>query len=67
MEIERISPDQLKSLMRDEKLVIIDVRNPQAWAESESKIAGARRLTLSELETGYQQLAKDKTLVFYCT
>ena len=65
MEIERMSAEELKSLMDDEELVIVDVRNPQAWSESDSKIAGALRLPMSELETAYQALAKDKRLVFY--
>ena len=47
----RITVDELKRRMEaGEDFTLIDVRNPQAWAESESMLPKAIRVTPDKLE-----------------
>ena len=67
MEVKRITVDDLKGRLGSPDIFIVDVRAPQAWDESAQKIPGALRILVSELEVRYQELPRDKELVFYCT
>jgi rhodanese-related sulfurtransferase len=64
------SLDVVKQAVRDQKAVIIDVREPEEWQEGH--LAGAGLLPLSTLERGVapQELAKilpkDKIIYCYC-
>ncbi|MBI5640113.1 MAG: hypothetical protein HZA17_06800 [Nitrospirae bacterium] len=71
MEIPRISVDELKSMFdRGESVVILDVRQPEAYAGSNKKIKGAVYLdpnndaAIKEYARG---LDKNSTIVAYCT
>ena len=50
-----------------EQFTVIDVRNPQAWAESDTKIPGAIRVALDELDQKLPSIPKNKPIVAYCT
>jgi len=64
----RITVDELKRRMEaGEDLTVIDVRNPQAWAESDSVLPGAIRVTPDELEEILPRIPKSKPVVAYCT
>lgn len=67
MEVKRITIGELKAKLGSPEIFIVDVRNPKDWADSTQKIPGALRIPMSEIETRYQELPKDKQLVFYCT
>jgi predicted sulfurtransferase len=67
-EAPRITKEKLKALLGDPDLVVVDVRQPEAWDGSSSKIKGAIRVDptgnpLADLD----KLPKNKTIVFYCT
>ena len=67
-EAPRITTDELKRRMdAGEKFAIIDVRNPEAWAESNVTIPGAIRLPIGELDRHLPQIPKDRPIVAYCT
>lgn len=64
----RITPDDLKRRMNaGEHFTLVDVRNPQAWAESDSMIPGAIRVPVDDYERHLSQIPKDRPVVVYCT
>jgi len=64
----RITADDLKRRVEaGQDFVFIDTRNPQAWAESGDKAAGALRIPLDDLEKHLPNLPKSKPIVAYCT
>jgi rhodanese-related sulfurtransferase len=64
----RITVEELKRRMEaGEDFTIIDVRNPQAWAEAKTKIPGAIRVPIDDLEQNLPNIPKDKPVVAYCT
>jgi len=50
-----------------EDFTVIDVRNPQAWAQSDSKIPEAIRLPMNEWDKHLHQIPKGRPVVAYCT
>lgn len=64
----RITAQQMKTRMdAGEEFTVIDVRNPQAWAESDTKIPGAIRVAMDELDQKLPSIPKNKPIVAYCT
>ena len=64
----RITVDELRKRMeKGEDFVVIDTRNPQAWAESGVKLPAAIRVTSDNLEQTLSNIPKDKPIVTYCT
>jgi rhodanese-related sulfurtransferase len=64
----RITVDELKRRMEaGEDFVLIDVRNPQAWAESNSMLPEAIRVPMDKLEENLPRIPKNKPVVAYCT
>ena len=67
-EAPRITPDDLKRRMdAGEDFTVIDVRNPQAWAQSDVTLPGAVRVPFDEYERYLYQIPKDRPVVAYCT
>ena len=46
---------------------MIDVRNPRAWAESDSMLPEAIRVQLDKLEENLPGIPKNRPVVAYCT
>jgi rhodanese-related sulfurtransferase len=64
----RITAQELKKRMEaGEDFTVIDVRNPQAWAESDTKIPEAIRVGMDELDEKLPGIPKNKPIVAYCT
>ena len=64
----RITVEELKRRMEaGEDFTVIDVRNPQAWAESDTQIPEAIRLPSDELDENLPRIPKDRPVVAYCT
>ena len=64
----RISTDELKKRMEaGEDFVVIDTRNPQAWAQSDVKLPEAIRVPADKLEEQLAEIPKNKSVVAYCT
>jgi rhodanese-related sulfurtransferase len=68
-EAPRITADEVKQRTEagEEDFVVIDVRNPQAWAESEVKARNAIHVPLDSLEQYLPRIPKSKAIVIYCT
>jgi rhodanese-related sulfurtransferase len=64
----RITVEELKRRMEaGEDFTVIDVRNPQAWSESDVQIPEAIRLPLDDLDKNLDRIPKSKPVVAYCT
>ena len=63
----RITKEELKSMLGDAKLVIVDVRRNKDWNSSEYKIKGAVRADPNprKVESWASSYGKDKTFVVY--
>ena len=65
---QRVRGDELRRRMEaGEDFTVIDVRNPQAWAESDVMLPEAIRLPLEKLEENLPKIPKEKPIVTYCT
>jgi len=65
-EAPRMSREELKAMLDNPDLVIVDVRRGKDWDASEFKVKGAMRMDPDQFESWKGQLPKDKTLVLYC-
>jgi rhodanese-related sulfurtransferase len=64
----RISVEELKRRMdAGEDFTVIDVRNPNAWAETDTVIPEAIRVPLDKLEENLTRIPKARAVVAYCT
>ena len=64
-EITRISKDELKANLDNDSYVIIDVRIPKDYDNSDVKIKGAIRENPMDVNF-WTPYPKDKTIVLYC-
>jgi rhodanese-related sulfurtransferase len=62
----RMDKDQLRAVLGNPELVIIDVRAYTDWVFSSEKIKGAVRENYRGLEGWSAKYPKDKTIVLYC-
>jgi len=64
----RITVDELKGRMESgEDFTIIDTRNPNAWAESDTMIPEAIRVPVDKLEQNLARIPTTRPVVAYCT
>ena len=64
----RISIEELKKRLESgEDFTIIDVRNPEAWAESDTMIPESIRVPLDELDKNLARIPQARPAVAYCT
>jgi rhodanese-related sulfurtransferase len=61
-----MTKEELKAMLDNSNLVVMDVRTQQDWKESDLKIKGAVREDPGAVESWANKYPKDKTLVFYC-
>lgn len=63
----RLDPETLKTWLSDPQVLILDVRQPHAWQESDKKIKGAVRRDPRDFETWAADLPKGKKIILYCS
>ena len=64
----RITANELKKRMdAGEDFTIIDIRNPQAWAQSDTMLPEAIHFSLDDFEQHLPQIPKERSIVTYCT
>jgi len=67
-EAPRTTVQELKKRMdAGEDFTIVDVRNSQAWSESDTMIPEAIRVSLDQLEGNLPKISKGRSVVAYCT
>ena len=65
-DVPRITKENLKPMLGNPNVIILDVRLLDQWKEAELKIQGARFEDPGEVDSWLDKYPKDKTLVFYC-
>ena len=64
----RITVDELRKRMEaGEDFTILDTRNPTEWAESDTMIPEARRVSLDRWEEWLPRIPNNQPIVTYCT
>lgn len=66
-DVPRMDKDELKALIDNPDVVILDARTSSDWNQSENKIKGAHRLDKSNAESVETMYSKEKTIVVYCS
>ena len=67
IDVPRISIDDVKNLLGNPNVVIIDVRTKKSWWSSTMKIKDAVREDPSKVSEWMGKYSKSQTLLFYCT
>jgi hypothetical protein len=62
----KMTKEELKGLLSNPDLIIVDVRLGRDWTGSDLKIKGAVREDPENIESWANKYPKDKTLVLYC-
>jgi rhodanese-related sulfurtransferase len=65
-EVPRISKEELKGMLGNPDLLIVDVRKGTDWKASEFKIKGAVREDPKQVSSWMDKYPQDKTLIIYC-
>jgi predicted sulfurtransferase len=63
--IKRVTPAELDQLMKDGKVVIVDVRNQDMY--DAGHIRGSRLIPLQDVDKRANELPRDKLIVAYCS
>jgi hypothetical protein len=65
-DVPRMTKEELKPMLGDPNLVIVDVRLGGDWAESDIKIKDAVREDPRNVPSWAEKYPKNKTFVLYC-
>jgi len=66
-DIPRITKEELRALIDNPNVIIVDVRTNAGWSESKLKIKGAVREDPTKVKSWIEKYPLDKTFVFYCS
>ena len=61
-----MTPEQLKAMLDDPDVTVLDVRTEKDWQASDKKVIGANRRNAKEVENWAGTLDKERTYVLYC-
>ena len=64
--VPMMAKEELKAILSNPDLVILDVRIGRDWKSSEFKIKGAVRVDPNKFESWQSTYGKDKQIVIYC-
>ena len=64
-DVARITKEELRGMLGDSSVVVLDVRESQNWQDSEFKIKGAIRGHPDKVNSWVEEHSKEKTLVIY--
>jgi len=68
VEPERITPEEVRRrTAAGERVVLVDTRNPHAWAEAETKLPGAIRVPADAVDEHLDEIPRGAMIVTYCT
>jgi rhodanese-related sulfurtransferase len=66
-DIARMTKEELKGMLDNPKVVIVDVRTNPEWNMSKVKIKAAVREDPTKVKSWIEKYSPDKTFVFYCS
>ncbi len=64
-DVPRITAEELKGILGNPDVVVLDVRYSQNWQDSDLKIKNAIRGNPDNFSSWFDQFPKEKTLVLY--
>ena len=64
-DVRRVTPDEVRELLKRNKTVIVDVRGKEAY--NDGHIRGALSIPFSEIAERAKELPRDKMIVAYCS
>lgn len=65
-DVPRMSTEELKGLLGDTDLTVLDVRTDWDWNQASEKIVGAQRAEPRTVQEWAGNYPKDRRLVLYC-
>lgn len=65
-DVPRMTKEELKTMLDNPDLIIIDVRAGTDWAGSDMKIKGAVREDPNDVKSWVDKYAKDRPIILYC-
>jgi rhodanese-related sulfurtransferase len=65
-DVPLVTKEELKAMLDDPEVIVLDVRRRGDWQSSEYKIKGAVYADPSDYSAWAKTYPKDKTLVLYC-
>jgi rhodanese-related sulfurtransferase len=66
-EAPRISREEVKSLLNDPTVAVLDARISSDWKASDKKIKGAVRVNPHDVRAWAGNYPKDKKIIVYCS
>lgn len=66
-QVPRISKEELKGMLGNPDVVVMDVRVRAQWEQTNSKIKGALREEPEKFKSWAEKHPKDKTYILYCS
>ena len=66
-DVPRITKEELRGMIGNPNVIIVDVRTDAGWNESKSKIKGAVREDPTQVTSWIEKYPPGKTFVFYCS
>jgi gas vesicle protein len=66
-DFRKISKEELRDMLDNPELVIIDVRTDKEWKKADLKIKGAAWEDADEVKTWAVRYPKDRTIALYCS
>jgi rhodanese-related sulfurtransferase len=65
-DVPRISTEQLKDILDNPDLALLDVRTEEDWGKSDRKIVGAVRVDPDDVSSWAGDYIKDQKIILYC-
>ena len=65
-DVPKITKEELKAMLGNPDLIIIDVRIERDWKSSALKVKGAVWEDFLDVDTWARKYSRDKTIVLYC-
>ena len=65
-DVPKVTTEELKAMLDNPDLILIDVRIERDWKASTQKIRGAVWEDFMDVETWSKKYPRDKTIVLYC-
>ena len=59
--------DVIERMNRGEEVYFVDARNPQAWANADTRLPGAVRVPVDAIEQHLADIPRNRMIVTYCT
>lgn len=64
--VPRIEAEEVKAVLGNPDVMVVDVRKASDWGNSDMKIKGAGREDPTQIESWFSKYPKARTIVFYC-